>query len=227
MSDDLLPLSPEGMDYLLRNHGDVRGTAQYRCREDASKVWPLPETEHARDDAKDEEGQKGSDENDDGRMEGGYAPLRKQDRPEGDEPEAGCCHRTENQRPISVKEITETAVDWWIRTQTKQSGIHGTAAEWAAEQHEKDEALRKAEARQREVLAEAKKIRIHLKDGAFVDCAVLIPWPDWMRQMMGWHGVMFDYGWIPADLIKLIAPLPTPESKGDLPANVVSFRKPT
>ena len=160
-------------------------------------------------------------------MEAWEAALGLEDWAEGDEPEAGCCHRTENQRPIQKEKIAETAVDWWIRTQTKQSGIHGTAAEWAAEQHEKDEALRKAEARQREVLAEAKKTRIQLKDGAFVDCAVLIPWPDWMRQMMGWHGVMFDYGWIPADLIKLIAPLPTPESKGDLPANVVSFRKPT
>ena len=227
MSDDLLPLSPEGMDYLLRNHGDVRGTAQYRCREDASKVWPLPETEHARDEAPHQESQARGDEADDGRVEVGEAAQRLEDRPEGHVPEAGRRDRPQAVGPISGEEITETAVDWWIRTQTKQSGIHGTAAEWAAEQHEKDEALRKAEARQREVLAEAKKIRIHLKDGAFVDCAVLIPWPDWMRQMMGWHGVMFDYGWIPADLIKLIAPLTTPESKGELPQNVVPFRKPT
>ena len=98
MSDDLLPLSPEGMDYLLRNHGDVRGTAQYRCREDASKVWPLPETEHARDEAPHQESQARGDEADDGRVEVGEAAQRLEDRPEGHVPEAGG-----SDRPITIR----------------------------------------------------------------------------------------------------------------------------
>ena len=201
MSDDLLPLSPEGMDYLLRNHGDVRGTAQYRCREDASKVWPLPETEHARDEAPHQESEARGDEADDGRVEVGEAAQRLEDRPEGHVPEAGGSDRL-------------------VTVGAEQSQWFRTPQELEADIRQQEEA-----ARQRAVLA-APRIRIHLKDGAFVDCAVLIPWPDWMRQLMMWHGVMFDNGWIPADLIKLIAPLTTPESKGELPQNVVPFRKP-
>ena len=162
---------------------------------------PTLEPEHARDDAKDEEGQKGSDVADHEGILGREAAQRLEDRPEGHVPEAGGSDRL-------------------VTVGAEQSQWFRTPQELEADIRQQEEA-----ARQRAVLA-APRIRIHLKDGAFVDCAVLIPWPDWMRQLMMWHGVMFDNGWIPADLIKLIAPLTTPESKGELPQNVVPFRKP-
>lgn len=68
------------------------------------------------------------------------------------------------------------------------------------------------------------RIRIFLKDGQLIDCGVTLPWLQWMQQMLQWHGVLFEGGWIPIDLIKLIAPLRA-DNTAPLPDNVVPFSK--
>ena len=64
------------------------------------------------------------------------------------------------------------------------------------------------------------RIRIFLKDGQVVTCLITIPWVQWMQQLFQFHGVIFEGGWIPADLIKLIAPVNEASDK-PLPDNVV------
>ena len=81
-------------------------------------------------------------------------------------------------------------------------------------------------ARQREILAKAPRVRIFLKDGQVVECAILLPWLEWLRGVLNFHGVVFDHGWIPADLIKLIAPV-NPDPAINLPENVLPFSRKT
>ena len=69
-----------------------------------------------------------------------------------------------------------------------------------------------------------RRIQIFLKDGGVVNCVITIPWLQWMQQLFQWHGVLFECGWIPADLIKLIVPL-NEGSGNPLPDNVVSLFK--
>lgn len=81
-----------------------------------------------------------------------------------------------------------------------------------------------------DVLATARKIRVHLIDGIYYDIAVLIPWPDWVLNLNHFQGIIFDHGFVPLHRISVIGPLteasqPTPPTT--LPDNVVMLRKPT
>lgn len=70
-----------------------------------------------------------------------------------------------------------------------------------------------------------RQIAVALKDGVVLNCAVTLPWLDWMQQLFNCHGILFEDGWIPIDLIKHIAPARPQGSSQTLPDNVVSLFK--
>jgi hypothetical protein len=66
---------------------------------------------------------------------------------------------------------------------------------------------------------------VTLKDGFVLNCAVTLPWLDWMQQMFTCRGILFADGWIPIDLIKYIAPARPVDAQQSLPDNVVPLFK--
>ena len=132
----------------------------------------------------------------------GSATQRLEDGTEGQEPGAGQSDRNERVGP-------------------EQTGEAGRPQEEARERHPLDllhSAATFTTASQG--LSVPLRIRIFLKDGQFVNCLITIPWVQWMQQLFQFHGVIFEGGWIPADLIKLIAPVNEASDK-PLPDNVV------
>jgi hypothetical protein len=139
-------------------------------------------------------------ENRGGQVQVGDVAQRVQERPEGDGPEAGYRDRTERkwaeQTPLTAGEVEEKLIG-----------------------------IEKAAAQERKVL-NAKTVRVFLRDGTYVDVHFTISWSDWMLQVLNWRGIMFEpAGWIPIDLIRLIAP-PTAQGDAQLGENVVPFKKP-
>lgn len=74
-----------------------------------------------------------------------------------------------------------------------------------------------------------RRIRVFIKDthsgkqGEYYDMAIIVPWLDWMSQMILWRGILFDHGWLPIDAIKAIHPINN-EGQADM-TNVVPLKR--
>ena len=148
-----------------------------------------------------QESEKGGNASNDARISSGLAAVGVEERPQGDIPPTG-----DSNRVIGIgteQALTEAGQKAWV------------------EQRQREE----EEARKRQALT-PHLVRIILKDGLSVDCGITIPWLNWVQQMLQWHGVVLDYGYIPMDLIKVIMPINPDGTPAAWTDNVVPFKKP-
>lgn len=68
-------------------------------------------------------------------------------------------------------------------------------------------------------------ITVFCKDGQTYDVSITVPWEIWMQYFIAWRGVLFDHGWLPMDMVKLIAPTVPKGEAPKLDGNIVPFKK--